>query len=164
MHKIYGEILKHIIKAQKLGLSIGIPNILQPGLMKEMIIANTLGHKLIHSKRDADAHHFNDSSIKYEYLSCVEDGSGQLDRMFKNPPDKREKSLERIRRNDMIYFAIFYKSDQIKVKNIYEIEPSVLEKETVRQLKRSKNDISHVGFTEKWAMNNGKIVYSSVVS
>jgi hypothetical protein len=157
--EIIRRIIKLIIQAQELALKIGIPNILQPGLVKEMIIAETLGHKLIHSKRDADACDPNDPRIKYEYLSCYIGGSGQLDRMFKEPKEEREKSLYRIRRNQKIYFAIFYKDHPLKIKTIYEIEPKDLVKETERQLDRSRNSISHIGINENWAIENGKVVY-----
>lgn len=50
-----------------------------------MIIADILGHELIHSKRDADARARDDPDEKYEYPSCKEGGSGQLDRMFREP-------------------------------------------------------------------------------
>lgn len=159
--RIIREIIKLIIKAQNLALKIGIPNILQPGLVKEMIIAETLGHELIHSKRDADACHPENPSIKYEYLSCYEGGSGQLDRMFKAPKEKRKESLNRIWRNEKIYLAVFYKDNPLKIKIIYEIEPKYVAEETDRQLDRSKNNISHVGFSEKWAEKNGKVVYQS---
>jgi hypothetical protein len=158
--EIIRRIIKLVIKAQELALEIGIPNILQPGLVKEMIMAETLGHELIHSKRDADACDPNDPSIKYEYLSCYEGGSGQLDRMFKEPQEDREKSLYRIWRNKMIYLAIFQKRNPLRIKVIYEIEPKVLVRETERQLDSSRNAISHVGFSEKWANENGKVVYS----
>ena len=159
VQKIISKIIELVIKAQELALSIGIPNILQPGLVKEMIISKTLGHELITSKRDADACDKKDPSIKYEYLSCYEGGTGQLDRMFKSPTDKRAESLYRITRNKMIYLAIFYKKNPLKIKIIYEIQPSVLLKETERQLDRSSNEISHVGFSEDWAKLNSKIVY-----
>jgi hypothetical protein len=144
-----------------LALKIGIPNILQPGLVKEMIIADILGHELIHSKRDADACDPNDPSVKYEYLSCYEGGSGQFDRMFKEPEDKREASLNRIWRNQKIYLAVFFKKDPLAVRAIYEIEPEIMVSETERRLDRSKNAISHVGFSEKWARQNGRVVYSN---
>lgn len=159
--EIISAIIKLVIQAQELASKIGIPNILQPGLVKEMIIAETLGHELIHTKRDADACDPNDSTVKYEYLSCYEGGSGQLDRMFKEPKAKREESLQRIWRNKKIYFAIFYKENPLKIKVIYEIEPSVLVAETERQLDRSSNAISHVGFNENWAKNNSKVVFQS---
>jgi len=159
VQKIISKIIELVIKAQELALSIGIPNILQPGLVKEMIISKTLGHELITSKRDADACDKKDPSIKYEYLSCYEGGTGQLDRMFKSPTDKRAESLYRITRNKMIYLAIFYKKNPLKIKIIYEIQPSVLLKETERQLDRSSNEISHVGFSEDWAKLNSKIAY-----
>ena len=157
--KIYQRIIQLALESQRLARSVGIPYILQPGLVKEMIIANHLGHKLLWSKRDADACDFNDDRVKYEYLSCKQGGSGQFDRMFKSPQEKRERSLHRIMRNKKIYFAVFYSDDQLMVETIYEIEPDVMRQEAVRQLDVSGNDISHVGFREKWAKSNGKVVY-----
>lgn len=160
--EIYRKIIELIVKASELARKVGISNLLQPGLAKEMIIANILGHKLITSKRNADAHDTEDSTIQYEYLSCKEGGSGQLDRMFKEPPEKRKASLNRIWRNDKIYLAVFYSSNQIKVKVIIELEPEIVAEKTEQQLDRSQNKISHVGFSERWARENGKIVYENL--
>jgi hypothetical protein len=157
--EIIRSIIDLVVRAQALARSIGISNLLQPGLVKEMIIADLLGHTLITTKRDADACDPNDPNIKYEYLSCKEGGSGQLDRMFKEPPEKRAESLARITRNSMVYFAVFCKRDQIKVKVIYELQPSAVLAETERKLDRSGNAISHVGFSIKWAAENGTVVY-----
>lgn len=157
--EIYRKIIELVLKAVDLARSIGITNLLQPGLVKEMIIANILGHELLHSKRDADAHASNDPSKKYEYLSCKEGGTGQLDRMFKEPPQKRAGSMTRITRNEKVYLAVFYSDNQTKVKVIYELDPQVVVEETNRQLDRSCNRISHVGFSEDWARRNGTVVY-----
>ena len=142
--EIYRKIIALVVSASDLAQTIGIANLLQPGLVKEMIIADLLGHELTHSKRDADAHAPGDPTRKYEYLSCKEGGSGQLDRMFKSPPEKREESLTRITRNSMIYFAVFYGDNQTKCKIIYELEPETVLVEAERQLDRSRNEISHV--------------------
>ena len=158
--EIYKKIIDLVLKAAELARSIGINNLLQPGLVKEMIIAQILGHELIHSKRDADAHALGNPAEKYEYLSCKEGGSGQLDRMFKEPADKRAESLSRISRNRKVYFAVFYEANQTKCKIIYEIEPDIVIEETERQLDRSRNAISHVGFSEEWARSHGTIVYT----
>lgn len=155
----YRRIIDLVLEADSLARSIGIDNLLQPGLVKEMIIADILGHKLIHSKRDADAKDPKNPGIVYEYLCCKEGGTGQLDRMFKTPIDKRKESLNRIFRNNKIYLAIFYKSNQTKAKVIYELEPETVAEETERKLDRSSNNISHVGFNETWAKSNGNIVY-----
>jgi len=157
--EIYHRIIELVRQAAELARSIGISNLLQPGLVKEMIIADILGHDLIHSKRGADAHTPGKPDEVYEYLSCKEGGSGQLDRMFKAPPEKRKESLERITRNHRIYFAVFYEKEQTKCKVIYEIMPDALLTEAERQLDRSNNNISHVGFTETWAKEQGKVVY-----
>ena len=153
------KIVALVKQAQELASSIGIPNILQPGLVKEMVVADILGHKLIHSKRDSDACDPNNPSVKYEYLSCVEGGTGQLDRIFKEPKDKRSKSLLRITRNEKVYLAIFYKQRVLRVKVIYEILPRDVLAKTKRQLSQSRNAISHVGFSETWAKAHGKVVY-----
>ena len=153
------KIVSLITEAQELATTLGYNNILQPGFIKEMIVANILGHQVHKTKHEPDAWDKNDSSIKYEYLSCFEDGSFQFDRMFKSPADKRAKSLERISRNDKVYCAVFNKQSPLEVISIFEVEPEVVIKEAERQLDRSSNDISHVGFNVKWATDNGKKVY-----
>lgn len=156
---VYKQIIGLIRKAADVAKTLGIQNILQPGLVKEMIIADILGHEIIHSKRDADARSCENPNEKYEYLSCKEGGSGQLDRMFKSPEEKRNESLWRITRNTKIFLAIFYKSDQMRCKTIYELSIETVVAETERQLDRSVNAISHVSFDEVWAKKNGIVVY-----
>jgi hypothetical protein len=121
--EVYRKIIELVLKAVELARSIGINNLLQPGLVKEMIIADILGHELIHSKRDADAHAPSNPAEKYEYLSCKEGGTGQLDRMFKEPAAKRAESLSRITRNRKVYFAVFYEANQTKCKGDLRIGP-----------------------------------------
>lgn len=82
-----------------------------------------------------------------------------MNRMFKEPLNKREDSLYRIKRNKKIYFAVFYKSNPLIVKVLYEVAPYILLEEAVRQLDRSKNPISHVGFSENWVKENGIVIY-----
>lgn len=156
---VHRQIIRLVIQAAELAQSVGIANLLQPGLVKEMIIADILGHDLIHSKRDADAHAPGSPDEKYEYLSCKEGGSGQLDRMFKEPLDKRAESLSRITRNSKFYFAVFYAANQAKCKVIYELDTDIVLTEAERQLDRSRNAISHVGFSVRWAHDNGRVVY-----
>jgi len=60
------RIIELLRQAQDLARSNGIDNLFQPGLTKETIIAERLGHTVIKAKRDADAHHPHDPTIKYE--------------------------------------------------------------------------------------------------
>lgn len=126
VREAYQEIISLVLQAAQLARTVGIDNLLQPGLVKEMIIAEHLGHCLITSKRDADACDPDDPTVLYEYLSCKEGGSGQFDRMFKAPPEKRQESLQRILRNRQVFYAVFYASDQMRVKVIYALEPNLL--------------------------------------
>ena len=156
---VYHQIIDLVIQASRLAQSIGIDNLFQPGLIKEMIIADHLGHQITYSKQNVDACSYDNPDEKYEFLSCKEGSSGQLDRIFSRPDDKRAESLNRITRNSKIYFAVFYADNQSKCKVIYELDPDVVLAETNRQLDRSRNAISHVGFSIRWARNNGKVVY-----
>lgn len=158
--RIVHRIVALVRQAQELARQLGISNLLQPGLVKEMIIADVLGHNVIHSKRDADAHDPADPNILYEYLSCKEGGSGQFDRMFKEPAEERARSLERIKRNRYVFLAVFYKDDQLRIKTIYQLDSAVVLTEVERQLDRSRNAIPHVGLLIRWARKNGIVVYS----
>ncbi|MGL4943704.1 MAG: hypothetical protein ACRC46_11000 [Thermoguttaceae bacterium] len=157
--EVYRHIIELVREIARLAKSVGIKNILQPGLVKEMIIADILGHELIHSKRDADARSRQNPDEKYEYLSCQEGGTGQLDRMFNEPTERREESFKRITRNAKVYLAIFDVSDPTKCKIIYELTPESVKAETERQLNKSRNAISHVGFSESWAKEHGHVVW-----
>ncbi len=112
------EIITLVRKAQEIASKYGWTNIVQPGLVKEMIIADILGHEVHKTKHQPDAFEYGNPEIGFEYLTCGQGGSFQLDRMFKHPPEKRQKSLDRITRNKMIYCAIFDKKDMLKVVEI----------------------------------------------
>ena len=157
--KRYKSLIRLIREAFAHARSLGIPNLLQPGLAKEIVIADILGHEVIISKDGADAHDPENPTILFEYLSCLEGNTGQLDRVVKSPEDERQDSLNRIRRNDKIYFAVFYKANQIKAKTIYELETDIVLAEAIRKMDRSKNRISHVNMSETWAKANGRVVY-----
>jgi hypothetical protein len=80
--------------------------------------------------------------------------------MFSSPSYKRATSLERITRNTAIYCAVFDEDSPLDVVIIYELPVDVMLREAERQLDASRNEISHVGFTIKWAQQNGKVVYT----
>lgn len=153
------QIVEYIVKAQEIGTLYGYKNLLQPGMVKELVIGDILGHEVHRTKHEPDAWERDNPEMKYEYLSCVEGGTFQLDRMFKAPIEKREKSLLRISRNSAVFCAIFDKEHPLTVEVIYKLSVETILKETERQLDASSNDISHVGFTKKWCEKNGKVVY-----
>ena len=63
------ESLIHLLQhAQKIALEKhGVPNILQPGVIKELIMAEVLGHELVTQKDSADAR--DSSGNTFEYLA-----------------------------------------------------------------------------------------------
>lgn len=156
------QIVEYILKAQELATLYGYKDLLQPGMVKELIIGDILGHEVHRTKHEPDAWDPNNTELKFEYLSCVEGGTFQLDRMFKNPPEKRAKSLLRIARNAAIYCAVFDAEHPLTVRVIYKLSVDVVLREAERQLDVSRNDISHVGFSIKWCERNGEVVYKKV--
>lgn len=153
------KIVKLLREAQHLATAEGYSNLLQPGMVKELIIGDILGHAVHKTKHEPDAWNPLDPSEKFEYLCCVEDGTFQLDRMFKAPAEVRAKSLLRITRNTGVFCAVFDKKNPLDVLRIYEIPVDRVLIEVERQLDASRNDISHVGMTIKWCERNGALVY-----
>ncbi len=153
------QIVEYVKKAQEIATRYGYKNLLQPGLVKELIIGDLLGHEVHRTKHDADAWDPNNPELKYEYLSCLEKGTFQLDRMFKSPSHKRAKSLERVTRNTALYCAVFEEDNPLTVSIIYQLPIAVVLQEVERQLDASSNNISHVGLTIKWCERNGAVVY-----
>jgi hypothetical protein len=154
------QIINYIRKAQEIAAEYGFKNLLQPGLVKELVIADILGHEVHRTKHEPDAYDPANPARKFEYLSCFDGGTFQLDRMFKSPSEKRAKSLERITRNTAIYCAVFDEKSPLDVIVIYEVSVNNILRETERQLDASRNEIAHVGFTIKWAQQHGKIIHS----
>ena len=154
------QIINYVRKAQEIAAEHGFKNLLQPGLVKELVVADILGHEVHKTKHEPDAFDPANPERKFEYLSCFEGGTFQLDRMFRSPPDKRAKSLERITRNTAIYCAVFDEESPLDVLAIYEVSVDAMLREAGRQLDASRNEISHIGFTIKWAQQNGKLVHA----
>jgi hypothetical protein len=154
------QIIAYVRQAQEIATQHGFKNLLQPGLVKELVVADILGHEVHRTKHEPDAFDPTNPSRKFEYLSCFEGGTFQLDRMFKSPAEKRAKSLERITRNAAIFCALFDEESPLDVLAINEIQVDAMLREAERQLDASRNAISHVGFTIRWAQANGKAVYA----
>lgn len=79
---------------------------------------------------------------------------------------RTSKSIAMLRMNkahrsnyDSIPLAIFYENDPMRCKVIYELNVEDVVAETNRQLDRSANEISRVGFDETWAKRTGTAVY-----
>ncbi|WP_293617714.1 hypothetical protein [Salinisphaera sp.] len=134
----------------------GITNIVQPGVVKELIMAEILGHTLVPQKDSADAE--DTAGNTYEYLASIRrvnvksnpGCSFQMDRMTQD-------NLHRVTRNSAFYFGIF--SDHLHVEEIWRVEiPKVL-CEVQRQIDNSKNNIAHVNFLLKWLITSGEKVH-----
>jgi hypothetical protein len=139
------EIVAHIKSAQELAARLGISNILQPGLVKERILAEALGHTPITSKANADA---KDAEGRlYEYLcSLTTNNNFQMDRVTL-------ENRDRITRNAAFYFAFF--TDPVTLAEAYRVETTAVLEESGRQLTRSRNAISHLNLSGGWVRRNG---------
>ena len=151
------ELFDLLKEAQRIALEKhGVPNILQPGVIKELIMAEVLGHDLIPQKDSADAKDKKGNS--YEYLASIrrlnvttnKGCSFQMDRVTPS-------NLNRVTRNKAFYFGIF--KDHLEVQEIWKVKTSVVLAEVKRQLETCKNDIAHVNFLLKWLEENGTKVF-----
>lgn len=136
----------------------GITNILQPGVIKELIMAEILGHGLVPQKDLPDAQ--DSEGGFYEYLASIrrvnvktnKGCSFQMDRVTRD-------NLKRVTRNKAFYFGIF--KTHLEIEQIWRVEILVVLSEVQRQLDSCKNDIAHVNFLLKWLEANGSLVYPS---
>lgn len=151
------EITDLLIQAQKLAeQEHGISNILQPGIIKELIMAELLGHSLVPQKDLPDAR--DEYGNYYEYLASIrrinvrtnKDCSFQIDRVTRN-------NLSRVTRNKAFYFGIF--KNHLEIDEIWEVNTLAVLAEVKRQLDSCKNTIAHINFLLRWLKTNGRRVH-----
>ena len=115
------ELFDLLKEAQRIALEKhSVPNILQPGVIKELMMAEILGHDLMPQKDSADAK--DESGNTYEYLASIRrvnvktnrGCSFQMDRITPN-------NLNRVTRNKAFYFGIF--KDHLEVDEIWKKFP-----------------------------------------
>ena len=151
------ELVNLLKEAQRIALEKHrVPNILQPGIIKELMMAEILGHDLIPQKDSADAKDKDGNC--YEYLASIrrvnvirnKGCSFQMDRVTPG-------NLNRVTRNKAFYFGIF--KDHLEVEEIWKVDIPVVLSEVKRQLLKCRNDIAHVNFLLGWLENNGTKVF-----
>ncbi len=142
--KILEKIISLITEAQNLAQKINVKNLSQPGIIKEIITAYNLKHRLHPVKPEHDAEDFDNSEIRYEYLSCLEGKSFQFDRVDSENLKRRIKE-----RNNAIFCSVFDKEDQLSIMRIYRVDPKSLYDILLAKYQKSSSTSRHVGITEK---------------
>lgn len=127
-------------------------DLLTPGFIKEWIVSEILGHDCHKTKHGADAYS-KDGKEQYEYLTCKEGGSFQLDRIH-------EENLHRITRNDAIFLALFDKENGLECKNIWKCDSNVFLGEVRKRISSSRKESSkHVSISQNWVEENSELIW-----
>jgi hypothetical protein len=127
-------------------------DLLTPGFIKEWMVAEILDHNCHKTKHGADAYS-KDGTEKYEYLSCKEGGTFQLDRIH-------EDNLHRVERNDAFFFALFDKRDGLSCKNIWKCTTDKVLEIVKNKIESSKKKSSkHVSISLSWVEKNSEKVF-----
>jgi hypothetical protein len=127
-------------------------DLLTPGFIKEWMVSKILGHSCHKTKHGPDATSL-DGTEHYEYLSCKEGGSFQLDRIH-------EGNLHRIERNNAFYFALFDEKDGLNCIKIWKGDTPTVLAEAQEKISRMSESSKHIGFSEDWVSTNCELVYS----
>lgn len=127
-------------------------DLLTPGFLKEWLVSEKLGHDCHKEKHGPDAYS-KDGKEKYEYLSCKEGGTFQLDRID-------DSNLHRIERNDKFFFNLFDKNEGLICKKVWEVDTHIVLDEAKRKIKKMSASSKHIGFGINWVKKNGKLIYS----
>jgi hypothetical protein len=145
-----------IHELQEAGAELGYKNILQPGLIKEILIADTLGHRSLPSKQGANASAGEDL---FEYVTCAgNNGTFQWAVMYADPPEKKERSLDRIRRIAAVFCAVFDEDNPVGLIRIFRVATSDVLSEVSRQLDRGKSPTT-VHLRMGWVREFGRLVW-----
>lgn len=153
------EIMGLLKKTQEIAEEkFGIINILQPGVIKELIMAEILDHKLIPQKDFPGAQ--DSVGNYYEYLASIRRTEVKSNKGCSFQMDRVTNSnLSRVTRNEAFYFGIF--KTHLEIDEIWHVNTTEILNEVKRQLENCKNEIAHVNFLLKWLEKNGKRVYPS---
>jgi hypothetical protein len=110
------ELINLLKEAQRIALAKhGVPNILQPGAIKELMMAEILGHDLIPQKDSADAK--DKGGNTYEYLASIRRVNVVINKGCSFQMDRVTPiNLNRVTRNKAFYFGIF--KDHLEVDEI----------------------------------------------
>ena len=127
-------------------------DLLTPGFLKEWQVSELLGHICHKTKHGADATN-QEGTENYEYLSCKDGGSFQLDRIHKG-------NLHRIERNTKFFFALYDKENGLKCSKIWEVDATVVLAEAKVKIAKMKESSNHIGFSKDWVETNGIVVYN----
>ena len=168
MTKLISRIDEANLIAQKLGI-----NISQPGLIKEIVMAQKLGHLVVSDKHLPDAHD-PETGDYFEYLSCqnkpgLRDSSKNfaIDCMFSRPEEDMARSMKRITRNKTFYCGVFRGT---LLEEIYEVPTQMFLDYTTANLNRrdregtSKNREHTVNYSLKWVKEVGTKVYEKSIN
>ena len=115
-------------------------------------MSELLGHICHKTKHGADATN-QEGTENYEYLSCKDGGSFQLDRIH-------EGNLHRIERNTKFFFALYDKENGLKCSKIWEVDATVVLAEAKVKIAKMKDSSNHIGFSKEWVEANGVVVYN----
>ena len=127
-------------------------DLLTPGFIKEWLVSKILNHSCHKTKHGPDATSL-DGLEHYEYLSCKEGGSFQLDRIHKD-------NLHRIERNNAFYFALFDKEQGLNCIKIFKGDTSVVLSEAKEKIAKMSESSKHIGFSIDWVEKNCELIYN----
>jgi|LakMenEpi03Aug12_release.lakeMendotaPanAssembly.Ray.scaffolds.fasta_scaffold201684_1 hypothetical protein len=133
---------EELIDDNRIGIDIS-----QPGIIKEVIIASILEHRIKSTKNQHDAEDFDNHNTRYEYLSSELKGgsaSFQFDRTT------RDNLNDKIKRNKAVYCAVFDPPDSLNISRIWELVISESDDNCLYKfLKPKLNNASHYSFSER---------------
>lgn len=126
-------------------------DLLTPGFIKEWKISEILNHNCHKTKHGPDAYSL-DGKESYEYLTCKDGGSFQLDRIHKD-------NLHRIERNDTFFFALFDKDNGLECNMIWKCNTDIFLKEAKVKIETMSESSKHISFSKSWVSENCELVY-----
>lgn len=134
------KIAKSLKNICRIAGKFGIGDVLKPGVLKRIVVANHFGHEPVF-ERGCDA---KDEKYRYSYFTAWERNRFQTGMMSKEEICSME--------SDFFCFIVFDSRDQAQILRSHKVPREKFLAEAIRQLSGKKK--TNVTVSEKWARRN----------
>tara|TARA_B100000674_G_C37813878_1_gene902419 strand:- start:618 stop:1166 length:549 start_codon:yes stop_codon:yes gene_type:complete len=143
------DFIRHLSNAQEIAIEqFGVSDITLKGRIREIMIAEKLGHSIIVNSKKADAN--DEFGNQFEYLTSLQ-GNFQMTHMTE------DNSEAKVLRNKSIYCAQF--ETPVSISEIWEIEPKIYMQKMATRRPWPTDRQNNFTVRINWVRENGRCVY-----
>jgi hypothetical protein len=155
------KILALMSEACRLAVLEGIPDLCRPGVVKQMIVSDALGHESCGAWHygPGDAFDPKDPEKRFEYFITSDGKRFQAGIVRRSDWEAKKSFYVRFEKAAAIFFAVFDTHEPLKLLRVYRVETEAFRAALEQQIAQSKSAIVNSTFAERWVATNGTLVF-----